>query len=118
MTKVDHEDFKNSIKCWICKKAYEEGGVKIKDNDHITGKYWESAHQECNLNLSLSKNIMVVFLLQNCDSHLIFQKFGKDNLKINIPKTIEKYMSFTIKQPKEKDNKSGLPVVFVDSAHF
>ena len=25
--KEDHEDFKNSTKCWICKKAYEEDEV-------------------------------------------------------------------------------------------
>ena len=39
MTKEDHKCFKNSTKCWICKKAYEEGKVKVKDHDHITGKY-------------------------------------------------------------------------------
>ena len=30
MTERDHEDFNNSTKCWICKKAYEEGEVKVK----------------------------------------------------------------------------------------
>ena len=39
MTKNDHEDFKDSAKCWICKKAYEESEVKVKDHDHITGEY-------------------------------------------------------------------------------
>ena len=39
MTKKDHECFKNSTKCWICKKASEEGKVKVKDHDHITGIY-------------------------------------------------------------------------------
>ena len=38
MTKKNHEDFENSIKCCICKKDYEEGEVKVKDQDHITGK--------------------------------------------------------------------------------
>ena len=27
-------------------------------------------------------------------------------------------MSFTIPQPKEKGNKPGLPLVFIDSVHF
>ena len=35
MTKKDLEDFENSTKCWISKKAYEEGEVKEKDHDHI-----------------------------------------------------------------------------------
>ena len=27
------------IKCWIFKKEYEEGEVKVKDHNYITGKY-------------------------------------------------------------------------------
>ena len=55
MTKENYKDFDNSTKCWICKKAFEEGEVKVKDHNHITGKYRGSTHQEGNLNLSLSK---------------------------------------------------------------
>ena len=51
MTDKDHEDFKSSIKCWICQKIYEEGEVKVKDHGHVTGIYRGTAHQECNLNL-------------------------------------------------------------------
>ena len=73
MTKKEQEDFKNSAKCWICKKTYEEDEVEVKDYNHITGKYQESVHQECNLNLSLGKNVPAVFHnLQNYDSHPIF----------------------------------------------
>ena len=39
LTKNDNEDLKNSSEYWICKKAYEEGEVKVKYHDHITGKY-------------------------------------------------------------------------------
>ena len=35
-----------------------------------------------------------------------------------IPKTVEKYLSFTIEQPKKKRIKPGLPLVFIDSVHF
>ena len=41
------------MKYQIWKKAYEEHEVKVKDLNHITGKYRGPAHQECNLNLSL-----------------------------------------------------------------
>ena len=37
MTKKYRKDFKNSSKCWTCKKAYEKGEVKVKDHDQITG---------------------------------------------------------------------------------
>ena len=78
--------------------------MKVKDHDGITGKYQGSANQECNLNVSLNKKIPVVFHnLQNYDSNLSFQEFGKCKFKINIiPKTIEKYMAFTIMKPKKK----------------
>ena len=33
-------------------------------------------------------------------------------------KKIGKYMSFTIRQPKKKDIKPGLPLVFIDSGLF
>ena len=58
MTEKNHEDFKNPTKRWICKKIYEEVEVKVKDHNHVTGKYRGSAHQECNLNLSLKKSLL------------------------------------------------------------
>ena len=40
--------------------------------------------------------------MQNYDSHLKLQELGKYNFKKNfILKLIEKYMSFSIEQPKE-----------------
>ena len=39
MSEKDHEDFNNSNKYWICKTGYEEGEVKVKDHNHITGIY-------------------------------------------------------------------------------
>ena len=57
--------------------------------------------------------------LQNYDSHQIFQKIEKYNFKINyVLKAIEKYMSFTIQQPKRKGIQPGLPLVFIYSVHF
>ena len=55
MAKKDHEDFNNYTKFWVCKKAYDEGEVKVKDHDHVTEKYHRYTHQECNLSLSQSK---------------------------------------------------------------
>ena len=78
-------------------KGYEEGEVKVKEHDHIAKKYQGSAGQDCNLNLSLNKNITVVFHnFQIYDSHLTFQEIAKYNFKINvIPKTNERNYSTT-----------------------
>ena len=32
MTKEDNENFKNSLKCWICDNDYVDNGVKVRDN--------------------------------------------------------------------------------------
>ena len=43
MAKKENEYFENSTKCWIYDNAYSDGGVKVRDHCHITGKYSVSA---------------------------------------------------------------------------
>ena len=61
MTNEDHEDFENSIKCWICDNNYIDTDVKLRDHCHITGKYGGSSHKDCNINVKLNHKIPVVF---------------------------------------------------------
>lgn len=77
-------------------------------------------HNESNLNLSLTKKILVVFnYLQNYDSHLVYKELERYNFKINvISKIMEKYMSFSIKQIKGVIIDCRLALVFIDSVHF
>ena len=42
-------------------KPLEENEAKGKDHDQIAEKHQGSVHQECNLNLSLSKKILATF---------------------------------------------------------
>ena len=82
MTKIDHEDFGNSNKCWICDNDYVNNDIKVRDHCHMTGKYRGSAHRDCNINVKLNHNIPVVFYnVKSYDSHLIMQELGKFNLK-------------------------------------
>ena len=37
MAKEVNDDFKNSIKCWICDNDYVDNDVKVRDHCHITG---------------------------------------------------------------------------------
>ena len=98
ITKEDNKNFKNSTKCWICNDDYIDTDITVSDQCHITGKYRGSAHRDCNINLTLNNKIPIVFCnLKNYDSHLIFQKPGKFNLKISvIPNGLETYMRFNI----------------------
>ena len=59
MTKKDNKDFKNSSKYWICDNIYVDGGVKVRDHCHITGKHRSSAHADCNIKVKLNHKIPV-----------------------------------------------------------
>ena len=98
ITNKDNEDFGNSTKCWICDNDYIDDNVKVRDLCHITGKYRDSTHRDCDTNVKLNHKIPVVFHnLKNYDLYLIMQELGKLNLKINvIPNRLEKYRSFSI----------------------
>ena len=64
----------------------------------MTGKYRGSAHWSCNINLRLTKEVPGIFHnLKGYDSHLIMQKIGKCDVKVNVvPNGLEKYKAFTI----------------------
>ena len=94
MTKEGNKNFKNHTKYWICDNHYVDNDVKVRDHCYTSGKYTHSAHRDCNINLKLNHEILVVFHnLKNYDSHLIVQNLGKLNLKINfIPNGLEKFI--------------------------
>ena len=91
MSVEDNEDFQNSTKCWICDNVYVDGNVKVRDHCYVTEKYGGSAHRDCNI-----KKFLLYFTSPpKIDPHLVMQKLGKFNLKINvIPNGLEKYMSY------------------------
>ena len=94
MTKEGNENFKNHTKYWICDNHYVDNDAKVRDHCYTSGKYTHSAHRDCNINLKLNHEILVVLHnLKNYDSHLIVQNLGKLNLKINfIPNGLEKFI--------------------------
>ena len=76
----------------------------------MAGKYRDFAHCSCNINLKLTKKVPVIFHnLKGYDSHLIMQKIGKFDGKVNVlPNGLEKYMAFIINNN----------LVFIDSMQF
>ena len=61
MTKGSNEDFKSSTKGWMCDNDCTDNDVKVRDYCHVTGKYWGSAHSDCNINIKLNCKIPIVF---------------------------------------------------------
>ena len=51
MSAEDEQRFQSSNKCWICNKTFDVGDNKVRDHDHVTGKYRGPAHWSCNINL-------------------------------------------------------------------
>ena len=76
----------------------------------MTGKFGDSAHWGCNINLKLTNRILVIFHnLRGYDSYLIMQEIGKFDVKVSvISKGLDKHMAFTI----DKN------LFFIDSMQF
>ena len=110
MTEEEEHLFQQSNNCWICKKLIDNDDEKVRDHCHITGKFRGAAHWDCNINFQLTKKLPVIFHnLKGYDSHLIFPKLNKFNLKIYVvPNGLEKYMAFFL----------GKNLVFIDSMQF
>ena len=80
---------------------------KVRDHDHLTGKFRGAAHKNCNLQTKQDKSNFVPVLFHNFsgyDCHLIFEQlintaiekgFQKHHIKI-IPKSIENFICLQI----------------------
>ena len=110
MSEEEEHLFQQSNSCWICKKIVDNDDEKVRDHCHVTGKYRGAAHRNCNINLQLTKKVLVIFYnLPGYDSHLIFCELHKFDVIISvIPNGLEKYMAFFL-------NKN---LVFIDSIQF
>ena len=112
LTPKEKWNFKNPTgTCHFCKKPC--GDDRVRDHDHITGKYRGRAHNKCNLeegkkNTRRYKVPVIFHNLKNYDGHLIIQNVGEHTSKIDvIPQNYEKYISFSFDHFK-----------FLDSAAF
>ena len=102
--------FNQVINVWNATNYLLKRIKKVRDHDHITGKYRGSADSNCNINLRLTKNVFVIFPnLRVYRSHLIAQKIDKFDAEWNrIPNEIEKNRASII----DKN------LVFIDSIQF
>ena len=112
MTAEQNEEFERSNISWICGKLINIDDNKVRDYDHTKSgiNYRDAAHWSCNINLKISKKLVVIFHnLRGYDSRLIFKDLSKFNCSVSvIPNGLEKYMSFTL----------GKNIVFIDSMLF
>ena len=98
MTEEEAENFQSSKTCWICENLMENGDEKVRDYCHITRKFRGAADWSCNINLQLTKKVLVIFHnLRGSDRHLIFDELRNFEVKIDvIPNGLEKYVTFIL----------------------
>ncbi|GBM49731.1 hypothetical protein AVEN_175950-1 [Araneus ventricosus] len=136
MTEEDENHFRSINICHICEKEIVEEEIigedeeeivaitetKVRDYDHLTGKYRGPAHIYCNLKYKLP-NFIPIFRhnLSGYDAHLFIRSLGKyeENIEV-IPCTEEKYLSFSQAVPvfTEGDKTTKIKLRFLDSFRF
>ena len=101
LTGEDRRAFYKANVCHICSEPFGESKArkKVRDHDHITGKFRGAAHNCCNINYFNNRYVPVVFHnLRGYDSHLIIKeawRMQKDEISV-IPNSTEKFMSFKV----------------------
>lgn len=87
MTAEDTQKFQAAKECYLCRKAFCQQEIKVRDHDHITGKFRGAAHQVCNLLLRRQYKIPVFFHnFRGYDGHLLVAALGKDAQKAKAAK--------------------------------
>ena len=108
ITPQEEESFQLAEECSLCEQPFAEGALrtegKIRDHDHLTGKYRGAAHYICNINCKQRSSSFVPRFFHNFsgyDCHLIFQElliqaFEKGYEPKIIPKSMENYVSIQV----------------------
>ena len=94
---------KNLLNAIFVKKPFKEGDAKVKDHDDIAGKYRGSAHQDCNLNLKITKKSLLCFIICKIMIPIFcLKKLENIIIKDDTENTRKIYNSLTIKQAKKR----------------
>ena len=107
LTKEQENSYNLDNNCHICQKVIGEFEIKCMDHNHTNGEYRGPSHLICNINYVDPKNIpVIIHNLKNFDSNLILKELNQDYFKKCkvIPKTTEKFMSFSLDNVKFLDS--------------
>ena len=79
------QHIKRPQRCYICDKPFTEKDFKVKNHNHISGKYRGPAHRSCNLKIRYPSYIPVfMHNLSNYDAHLFVKELSKCPAKIEM----------------------------------
>ena len=102
MSQEEEVQFQLAEECWLCENPLDD--TKVRDHDHLTGKYRGAAHNICNINCKQRSSSFIPIFFHNFsgyDCHLIFEELltGAYNQNYNptiIPKSLENYVSVQV----------------------
>ena len=78
LTDEENRPSENQKLCHVCKKLFKKDDKKVK-GCHFTGKYRGAAHNKCNMNYKITKNIPTVFNnLSSYDGHFIIKELANE----------------------------------------
>ena len=117
LTYEENNFYKKQEICYICKEKFcmdknDKNHInkrKVKDHCHYTGKFRGSAHNICNLNYSVQKEIPIIIHNASYDTHFIINQLAiefKGELNC-IGDNMEKYITFSVPIKKEVINNNG-----------
>ena len=105
ITPEEEESFQHSTICWLCENSLNNTEcTKVRDHDHLTGKYRGAAHNICNIQSQQRSSSFVPIFFHNFsgyDCHLIFEELLTEAYNQNynptiIPKSLENYVSVQV----------------------
>ena len=106
MEKLSREqmtEFVLATNCYICGKVFTrgKGNHKVRDHDHLTGKYLGAACEGCNINRRPDRMYIPLFFHngKNYDTHLLIKEITKAKYDCKfegIAQNSQKIMSFKI----------------------
>ena len=105
LTDEENKSYENQKRCYIRKSRFKKDDKKVKDHCHFTGKCRGAAHNKCNMNYKITKDIPVVFHNGSTyDYHFIIKELAKEfqgELEC-LGENTEKYITFSV--PINKKN--------------
>ena len=98
MSQEEEVQFEQAEECWLCENPLDD--TKVRDHDHLTGKYRGAANNICNINCKQRSSSFIPIFFHNFsgyDCHLIFEELLTEAYNQNynptiIPKSLENYV--------------------------
>ena len=110
LTYEENKSYKEQEACHICKEKFcmykDDENCKVKDHCHYTEKFRGPAHNKCNLNYKVPKDIPIIIHNGIYDTHFVINQLAEDfKDKLNCKgENMEKYITFSVPIKKKCDN--------------